>query len=117
MIRRPKAKALTVRERFKHFRNEVDPSNYGSLFGGVVAAAMAFLLAQAFFNRTLIAWLSTTAPSTDSSFTRTHQGALLGWLLTSAVGLMVDLAGSLWLAYQAFRFVWHRRPGQKLHRK
>jgi hypothetical protein len=70
--------------------------------GNLAAAAVAFRAAQSFFNRTLIARLSTTAPSTDSSFTRTHQGALLGWLPTSAAGLSVDLMGSLWLAYQAF---------------
>jgi hypothetical protein len=84
--------------------------NFGFVLAELFAAAIAFFVAQAVFNRTLIAWLNSNAQLHDPAFMRSHQGVLLGWLLLSFVCLLVDLIGSLWFALQAFRLIWDRRP-------
>ncbi len=103
---------MPVLERLRQFRSEITPSNYGVLAIAILAAAIGFLVAQAIFNRTLITWLNSTGPPSDAVSIKSHQNAALGWLLLSAICLVADVAGSLWLAYQAFRFVWRRRPKQ-----
>src|SRR4051794_26908663 len=96
-------------DRVRRFRNEINPSNYGALTGAIFAAAVGFLVGQAIFNRTVIRWLVSQTPPTDPAFIKAHQAALLGWLLLAMLCVTVSLVGSLWIAYQAFRFVWHRR--------